>query len=143
MKKELQEKLYKKYPSLFAQRKLKMSETCMCWGICTGDGWYKLIDKCCSSIVTYCKKKGIEYPEFTQVKEKFGTLRIYTNGVDNTIDSIISLAERVSAKTCECCGKPGKMSKGNWKEVLCGNCRQEKMELDQTTIKELKDAGED
>ncbi len=82
MKEELQEKLFKKYPKLFRQHSLTIHESAMAWGICTGDGWYKLIDKCCSSIVTYCKKMRMEHPKFTQVKEKFGTLRIYTYGTD-------------------------------------------------------------
>ena len=32
MKQELEEKLYTKYPKLFKERGLPMTQTCMCWG---------------------------------------------------------------------------------------------------------------
>lgn len=50
MKQELQQKLFDKYPKLFRQKDLSMNETCMCWGIETGDGWYSLIDSLCSHL---------------------------------------------------------------------------------------------
>ena len=50
MKKELQQKLYDKYPKIFRQKDLPMTQTCMCWGLNIGDGWYSLIDKLCHQI---------------------------------------------------------------------------------------------
>lgn len=50
MRAELQEKLYKKYPKIFKQKDLPMTETCMCWGISCGRGWYNLIDCLCDCI---------------------------------------------------------------------------------------------
>ena len=47
---ELDEKLCTKYPLIFADRDGNMQETCMCWGLCIGDGWYNIIDKLCSNI---------------------------------------------------------------------------------------------
>jgi hypothetical protein len=46
---ELDEKLCTKYPLIFAQRNGDMQETCMCWGLCVGDGWYNIIDQLCSA----------------------------------------------------------------------------------------------
>jgi hypothetical protein len=43
MNQELMQKLYKEFPLLYGDRTKSMRETCMCWGIDTGDGWYKLI----------------------------------------------------------------------------------------------------
>jgi len=79
MKKELQEKLFSNYPELFRQKDLPMSETCMCWGIDCGDGWYDLIDTVCNFIDFHMKenKKWTPKIEFVQVKEKFGGLRMY------------------------------------------------------------------
>ena len=37
-------KLYEKYPKIFGEKDLPASQTCMCWGISVGDGWYWLID---------------------------------------------------------------------------------------------------
>lgn len=79
MKGQLQKKLFEKYPSIFQQKDLPMTQTCMCWGIETGDGWYDLIDNLCKWISNQVKWNPHVFPliEFTQVKEKYGGLRIY------------------------------------------------------------------
>lgn len=43
MKRQLQDQLYKDFPLLYGDRNKSMRQTCMCWGIETGDGWYDLI----------------------------------------------------------------------------------------------------
>ena len=55
----------------------------------------------------------------TQVKEKFGTLRFYYSGGDEYIDGLVSMAESMSACTCEECGKPGRTNSGGWLRTLC------------------------
>ena len=50
MKEELQKKLYEKYPLTFADKDKSAQESCMYWGIDTGDGWYDLIDDLCSKL---------------------------------------------------------------------------------------------
>lgn len=50
MRKELDEKLCAKYPLLFQDRNAPMTETCMCWGFCCGDGWYDLLDVLCANL---------------------------------------------------------------------------------------------
>lgn len=105
MKAELQQKLFSKYPKIFADRTKPMTETCMCWGLDVGDGWYDIIDTLCEALTyTYStsveideedgKRLGIEPYKMgdednyffqveppqviaTQVKEKYGTLRFY------------------------------------------------------------------
>jgi hypothetical protein len=106
MKAELQQKIFEKYPKIFGDRTKSMTETCMCWGLEVGDGWYNIIDTLCEALTyTYNisipvdeedgKRLGvkpytdhtgetsyfftIEPPQIiaTQVKEKYGTLRFY------------------------------------------------------------------
>ena len=74
-----EKKLFKKYPELFAQRKLPMTQTAMCWEIDISPGWYELLDSVCNYITSNFKNNWMFYPpiQFTQVKEKFGSLRIY------------------------------------------------------------------
>lgn len=64
MKKELDEKLVKKYPKIFADRYGDMRTTAMVWGFDCGDGWYFIIDSLCDSIQNYIdcnsKKKRIK-----------------------------------------------------------------------------------
>ncbi len=54
-----------------------------------------------------------------QVKEKFGTLRFYYSGGDDYISGLASMAESMSAVTCEECGNPGKTVGGGWLTTLC------------------------
>ena len=182
MKQELEEKLYTKYPKLFKERGLPMTQTCMCWGCEHGDGWFNILDRMCSLIqnhidqsrssACYVKKynralkqaiggndrnlcfhykklghkdEAIEsfvkrdlenkafrqsfrevapQLQFTQIKEKFGTLRAYTNGGDEYCQGIISMAVSMSAITCEECGMPGQQRDGGWIRTLCDNCQE-------------------
>lgn len=50
MNQELQNKLYEKYPKIFGQKDLPMTQTAMCWGISCGDGWYNIIDTLCGHL---------------------------------------------------------------------------------------------
>lgn len=104
MRKELQNKLYKKYPAIFAQKDLSIKKTCMCWGIDCGDGWYWLIDNLCRSLQSYIDHKKCEQLEATQVKEKFGRLRFYTTPIDDFLRGQIRFAEHLSLSICEECG---------------------------------------
>lgn len=50
MKPELEKALIEKYPKIFQDVNKSMMETCMCWGIECGDGWFNLLDTLCSLI---------------------------------------------------------------------------------------------
>ena len=60
-----------------------------------------------------------------QVKEKFGTLRFYYSGGDEYINGLVSMAESMSAITCETCGKPGTQTSGGWIKTICEPCVEE------------------
>ena len=59
-----------------------------------------------------------------QVKEKFGTLRFYTNMPHEKIDAYIDFAEIISETTCEICGNPGTINDGGWLKVRCQEHKQ-------------------
>jgi len=123
MKVELENKLFKKYPKIFRQKNLSMNETCMCWGISTGDGWYWLIDNLCNTIQRYIDANKKEQVEATQVKEKYGGLRFYYCGGDDLIDGMIWLAESMSYTICEDCGSTdGATQTEGWISTLCKKC---------------------
>jgi hypothetical protein len=61
----------------------------------------------------------IEQVVVTQVKEKYGTLRFYYNGGDEYIRGAVTMAELMSARTCETCGDSGKTRSGPWLRTLC------------------------
>lgn len=116
MSPELEKKLYAKYPSLFRQKDLPMSQTLMCFGFEVGDGWYDIINNLCKTLTNHNSAKPIEA---VQVKEKFGTLRFYVNYHDEFVDGAIDMAENMSATTCEVCGKRGRSTDSGWIQTLC------------------------
>jgi len=121
MKKELEEKLVKKYPTVFGEYGGDMRETCMAWGLTCGDGWYKIIDELCQVL----EPAGVVA---AQVKEKFGGLRFYVNPVKkekaDEVFEAIQKAEAASYITCENCGEPGERRSGGWIRVLCDKCEE-------------------
>ena len=119
---KLEQKLFTKYPAFFRQHTLPMTQTCMCWGVETGDGFYKIIDTMAKKLTAYAQKHNIII-EATQVKEKYGRLTVYLNQSNLEIDAIVQKAEQASLKTCECCGKLGRINRGPWYSVRCKSCR--------------------
>ena len=125
MKQELDELLCKKYPKMMVNRNKDMKETCMCWGFDCGDGWYDLIDELCANIQGYIDNnpsKNIPQVVAEQVKEKFGTLRFYTQGGDDLTSGMIWFAESMSGRICETCGNPGTRKGGGWIKTICKPC---------------------
>ena len=68
------------------------------------------------------------YITASQVKEKFGGLRFYTNGYTDGISAMISMAESMSYRTCEVCGSPGRSNNYGWISTLCDTHRLERGE---------------
>jgi hypothetical protein len=124
MKKELDEYLCKVYPKMMVNRNLHMNETCMCWGFECGDGWFQILNQLMGNIQHHLDWKNRTeevVPQVTldQVKEKFGTLRFYYTGGDDTISGMVRMAESMSGVTCETCGKPGTSTRGGWIKTAC------------------------
>lgn len=167
MSPELEQKLIEKYPVLFRDVNEPVTKSCMAFGCEFSDGWYKLLDELCEYITRlsnrtdlfklnkeyhtkenhgfmYLKRPSIS---FTQVKEKFGLMRIYWsgNGVENweevcvkvnqedreraikrhyeEVQNAIDYVEFLSSKVCEECGQPGKVNNKGWIKVRCENCK--------------------
>jgi hypothetical protein len=204
---ELDDKLCRRFPVLYQDRRSPMSQTCMCWGFECGDGWFEILWQLSLAIeeeLGYSKLKqwwfriqklhgklnndliywlspvrqrkyhmegngtkerpfhqvldyvdpprwderiaqflfgkmhkvgeieieriGLKNFAFwpntgfavTQVKEKFGTLRFYTNSSNAMINKFINLAEALSAMTCEECGEPGQLGERyGWYSTRC------------------------
>lgn len=143
MKRELDELLCERYPKIFKDRNAPMTETCMCWGFECGDGWFNIINQLCSNIQhhidwkqeqkeKYGQGEGCSQVVAKQVKEKFGTLRFYTSGGDDTIDGMIRMAESMSAVTCEECGAPGRTRGRGWIYTACDAHAKEEDRDEQT-----------
>jgi hypothetical protein len=120
MKKELDDRLCRRYPTLYLNRSKKPSESLMHWGFACGDGWYNIIDVV-SELLTKNNPKAVA----SQVKEKFGGLRYYYSGFTEYSSGVVGMAEHISMQTCDRCGAPGKKRPGGWVTTMCLKCALE------------------
>lgn len=60
----------------------------------------------------------------TQLKEKYGSLRLYDNGIPQNckVWDIISKYETISETTCINCGKPARWLSKGWISPYCDDC---------------------
>jgi hypothetical protein len=165
MSPELQKQLIEKYPTLFKDRNKSPKESLMCFGCEFGDGWYKIFDNLCEYLTILSesdfaievkpefKPEDKKYPflwiknpdiVFMQVKEKYGTMRVYWNAKElenydelaskaKDVDEISKHSDRfyqrvdeaieyvlfLSSKICEVCGKEGKLYSDGWCMTRC------------------------
>jgi len=125
MSPELEYKLFHKYPTIFRQRKLPMTQSAMCFGFECQNGWYNILDNLCQHIQDYVNENNCGPVEAVQIKEKFGGLRFYITGGDDAIDMFIQMAEEESYHTCEYCGTKENvgMTRG-WNVTCCADCHK-------------------
>jgi hypothetical protein len=123
MNPELRNKLIEKYPEIFRDN----------GSVDCGNGWYNILDSWCKTIDLENERGNIQYlknldlykhepfipTRVTQIKEKWGTLRIYTTSATDFEQGVTRMAERLSEKTCELCGNPGRLRRMSWIRILC------------------------
>ena len=94
-----------KYPNLF-------SEIGRPW---VGIGWLNLIDE-------MSKEISEQFPDvvYLQIKEKFGTLRVYCCCHSEALQNLIGIYEARSSIICEECGADGKVvNRNGWLKTCC------------------------
>lgn len=88
-------------------------------GFAVGDGWAGVLEEAFRRIDTVL---GDDWKDgafrVTDIKEKFGGLRVATTGPDE-VDRVLDWAEEVCLRTCEICGGAGRMRRGGWLAVRC------------------------
>jgi formylmethanofuran dehydrogenase subunit E len=99
----------------------------MAFGYECEEGWYSIIDECIDELEKEVKKEKLD-TEILQIKEKFGTLRIYLSSESDEISNIVERYELFSSHICEHCGEfytaKTRESHGWWK-TLCSKCAKE------------------
>jgi phosphotransacetylase len=123
------EEIITKYPKIFEDYQGNPDKVNW-YGVPTG--WLPIIDKLCGCIQSYIDNhvsytKDGEYRPAqvtcTQMKEKFGGLRFYTNGHDEMVEGMIRMAEHLCYNTCEECGTEEDLGvTSGWISIKCRNC---------------------
>lgn len=109
MKTQLAELLYKRHPLIFAERQHSISQSSMGWGFSCGDGWFDLIDVLCERLQFWTDHNKAPQVVAVQVKEKWGLLHFYPRVASEDQRGMIDMAQSMSARICEQCGKPGRV----------------------------------
>ena len=107
------------FPDLFAR-----TEDSWCEALGAGAGWTQILWDLCKGLDALSQQrvsKGLSPHRITQVKEKYGTLRIYLReGSTPEAEALIDAAEDLSEITCEDCGQPGRLCAHlRWMKTLC------------------------
>ncbi len=122
MRKELEEKLARRWPSWFGLAG-DPRLTLMPFGFQHGDGWFNILWRLCAYLellVTELERETGEHFAVVQVKEKLGALRFYVSHHTDAIDDRIAEAQLESSRTCEVCGQPGRQREaGGWVRAVC------------------------
>ena len=92
------------------------------------DGWRNAFGlQMCEELKQALLEKGGEKLlskfRILQIKEKFGSLRFYTNWTTPEIDKIIDKYENISYSTCIRCGAPAKWITKGWISPFCDKCK--------------------
>lgn len=130
--------IQERYPALFPEK----------FGIECESGWDELVIFTCKYFQGKLDGKAVDEIRFSQIKEKFGLLRIYfnvnfsPNVVSRTtfeeLHHTISIIEEMSGLICEDCGEIKTKTRNvgitqihGWLRTLCDKCAKE-------TIKRMK-----
>jgi len=135
MSQENQAKLCQAFPGLYRQFASPEDLTDMTrFGLECGDGWLDLLRGLSADLDDLARTEGLtpqhpDYPVITQVKEKFGVLRVYLLHSTQAMRERIEQATQASAAVCEICGAPGTLLSPGWCRTRCDSCRAEEDEL--------------
>jgi hypothetical protein len=139
MNQELTEKLFMRYPFLYADRNKPMTESLVCFGFEFSSGWFDLVNELSAAlekeIEQWIKENGqltdegymsSDFPRAAQMKEKFGTLCFYMTHATDKMYELISEAEKKSETICEECSQPGTLRTKGWWRTLCDECEEKR-----------------
>ena len=91
-----------------------------------GKGWWPLIEKVAAAIDSFNDAHPDSPVEVTQIKQKFGGLRIYHYNAPEDIRLLIDEAIEASWNTCERCGATECVTTNleGYRLTLCPECRK-------------------
>lgn len=120
-KNERLSRLQRRYPRVFTSSNLE-------WGLEHMSGWDELIDAMSMRIDAILSDNTKGEIVLLQVKEKFGTLRVYYRLKQLEGNAIAEIAEAIkeaqeaSTHFCEICGRPGTLLPNNQMKTRCNTC---------------------
>lgn len=89
------------------------------------DGWEKVFLQMCEDIrQPLIDANYLEKFRFSQIKEKYNTMRLYHCGAPETVNEILNKYEIMASYICTLCGKPAAYESKGYIASFCENCWQ-------------------
>lgn len=108
------------------------------------DGWVLEFQKFCYLLSYTAFKEGIGDFEVLQVKEKFGSARVYVAPYNEKVEAVINSFEGATMRICNVCGKEATKLSTDWILPYCDECFEKNhTRQDYYLIKDLIEEGED
>lgn len=86
-------------------------------------GWERLFLQMCKDLKKQLIKDNyLDKFRFTQIKEKYNTLRLYNNGCSEKAHRILDKYEYMSRYICTICGNIAEYETQNYRASFCRNC---------------------
>ena len=92
------------------------------------NGWERLFLLFCKHLKEELDKFDFTNKfRFSQIKEKYGSMRLYNNGYprDSRVSELGYIFEHLSTYICEYCGEPAKYETPGWITEECESCYKE------------------
>ena len=87
-----------------------------------GPGWHAILTNLFDELAQLLEAAPRPF-HIVQIKEKFGTLRVYLSHPTDAANAAIDRASRLSAGTCEFCGAPSTIrNRDGWFTTQCDPC---------------------
>lgn len=104
------------------------------------DGWLQLFLQCCEDIYEPLKKVDYLHKfRFTQIKEKWGRMELYTHGATKEVQDIIDKYRFLSQQVCSVCGKPATVMTYGYVCPYCSEHVKDSMtNVDEAELIEIK-----
>lgn len=91
------------------------------------EGWFPLFLQMCDDIsYPLIEAEYLNKFRFSQIKEKYNSMRCYTFGAPKKVHDIIQKYEVMSSYVCTKCGKPATQEAQGWFMSVCDDCYKEK-----------------
>ncbi len=115
---KLSDQLRKEFPEVLIVDRLNEDSSFSLFGFEITNGWYGILHHAFSQMQLRIKDHQA-IVRVRQVKEKYGTLRLYIQTNDNECNRIADQAEDKSETACEICGAKGELNSSGWWQVRC------------------------
>jgi len=111
---------YEKHKYLFELMHVERPHYPIRWGYEVGKGWIPIIEKFIEKLDEIDTDNVVR---IFQIKEKFGTLRLYLEHSTKEAERLVDAYETMANFVCEECGAPGEYRGGlSWVQTLCDDC---------------------